>query len=367
MDGLPPDLPPDPLGADVDRELELAIADVSRRLADQIPAPPPTVLPEDLARHARDNGGVFTAATARQYGLGEADIRRMLRRSAIVGLRRGVYAEHAVVEASTGSAADRHRLDVAAVLAASAPTTVASHESAATIWGIALLNRSSADELRLTRPSMSARGRRDRDRTRISSAELPASHVRRKGGVRVTSPARTVVDLARSLPFRDAVVVADSAMHRGLVSRTALERMLIDCSTWPGIAKAARAVAFADKRSESPLESISRVTFHEFGLPAPQPQAWINTEPVMFRVDFLWREYRTVGEADGKVKYTDSNVVWEEKLRQEDIADLGFELVRWTWEIDKHPERVVQRVERALRRATSRFGLPDGLAISWRG
>lgn len=119
-----------------------------------------------------------------------------------------------------------------------------------------------------------------------------------------------------------------------------------------GIAKASRAVAFADKLSESPLESISRVAFHEFGLPASQPQAWIKTEPVMFRVDFLWREYRTIGEADGKAKYADPSVIWDEKTRQEDISDLGFEFVRWTWEIDKHPDRVPlgtkKHTERAL-------------------
>lgn len=62
-----------------------------------------------------------------------------------------------------------------------------------------------------------------------------------------------------------------------------------------------RVVRFADGRSESPLESISRVAFHELGLPAPEPQVevWLGDE-LLARVDFFWRHRKTVGEADGK-------------------------------------------------------------------
>lgn len=69
VDGLPPGLPPDPLGADVDRELEIAIANASRRLEETLGPPPPTVLPDAMATHARERGGVFTIETARSHGL----------------------------------------------------------------------------------------------------------------------------------------------------------------------------------------------------------------------------------------------------------------------------------------------------------
>lgn len=50
----------------------------------------------------------------------------------------------------------------------------------------------------------------------------------------VTSPARTVVDLARHLPFEEAVVIADCALSRRLVEGSRLLAVLERCAGWPG-------------------------------------------------------------------------------------------------------------------------------------
>ncbi len=49
-------------------------------------------------------------------------------------------------------------------------------------------------------------------------------------------------------------------------------------------------------------------------------------------VDFLWRDQRTVGEADGMLKYDESGALRREKLREEELRACGLEVVRNTWD-----------------------------------
>ena len=86
------------------------------------------------------------------------------------------------------------------------------------------------------------------------------------GGLPVTSPARTVVDLART-GFRLGVVAADSALHKGLIGADELHAVIADCAGWPGITTAREVVGFMDGRSESVLESASRVMMRAHGVP----------------------------------------------------------------------------------------------------
>lgn len=107
-------------------------------------------------------------------------------------------------------------------------------------------------------------------------------------------------------------------------------------------------VAFADPRAESPLESISRVAFHEYGLPRPILQAVIGGYE---RADFLWPGYRVIGEADGLAKYTHPQVLRDEKLREDSFAQLGFAAFRWTWrEAYRRPDALAYRALGVLTR-----------------
>jgi hypothetical protein len=71
------------------------------------------------------------------------------------------------------------------------------------------------------------------------------------------------------------------------------------------------------------------------------------------RVDFYWDELGVVGEADGRLKYSDGSDLYAEKRRQEAIEDLGLRCVRWGWSDLSSFDLVAQK----LRRAASR-GLP---------
>jgi very-short-patch-repair endonuclease len=161
-------------------------------------------------------------------------------------------------------------------------------------------------------------------------AQLRPEDTTAVGDIRVTSGARTVVDLGRRLPFRESLVVADGAM-RARVSRRQLQDVLRHQWTWPRVRAAMLTVRHADPKAESALESVVRSRFIELGLPMPELQVNI-TGPFgwVARVDFDFNAYGVVGEADGRAKYTDDEL-WAEKLRQESLEDAGREVIRWTW------------------------------------
>jgi hypothetical protein len=187
---------------------------------------------------------------------------------------------------------------------------------------------------------------------------LPPEHVTRVQGVPATTAARTAIDLARWVTFRSGVVVLDSALRRGC-ARTELEEVAARCARWPGIRKARQTLAFADGRSGSPLESISRVLFCERGIPAPQLQWPLGDPEDPFAVvDFFWEEFGVVGEADGLMKYDDEDkplALRDEKLRQEAIEAMDYIVVRWGWDdVWRRPDWVEQRIRRAFREATRR-------------
>lgn len=179
-------------------------------------------------------------------------------------------------------------------------------------------------------------------------------------GLPVTSLARTVLDLARTQSLRHAVISGDAALAAGL-TRAALEEVTNRASRRPGMAAARRALAFLDGRSESPGESMSRITLKDIGLLPPELQFPIVNDfgDVIARTDFGWPEHKTVAEFDGLVKYgrllrpgeTLSDVLFAEKRREDAIRDLGWQMVRWIWDDLARPARIAEQLRRAFARA----------------
>jgi hypothetical protein len=233
---------------------------------------------------------------------------------------------------------------------------VVSHQSAALIHRIELLGQSPGETVSLTGPPGSTSRRTCRTGIHVHIAALPAGHVVVRRGMPVTSAARTVADLSRASSFRAGVVAADSALRSRQASKAELDLCITACAGWPGIQNARRVAAFADARSESVLESISRVAFHELGLPPPAPQAWVGSEDeIIGRADFLWRAFRTVGEADGAVKYADPARAMAQLERDARLRAAGFEVVHFTWQnITRAPGQVVASIRTAFRRAAAR-------------
>jgi hypothetical protein len=123
-------------------------------------------------------------------------------------------------------------------------------------------------------------------------------------GVTPTRITRTIVDIAREHDIEDAVVVGDAALARRIVDGDRLVRAAEFCAGWPGIRRAYGTLQLLDPRSESPLESVSRVRLAGAGVPEPEPRVEIVDHNGLWlgRLDFYWDEFGVAGDVDGKIK-----------------------------------------------------------------
>jgi hypothetical protein len=303
----------------------------------------------DLGRLA----GIGTSAEFVRAGIPRARIQKLAASGVLVRLAPGVYAsaEQAATIASTpgGDGA----LRVVAAIAVCGPEAVGSHQDAAMIHELETLTRMGPGPVALTRPRDAPHSRRTRPSIQLHMAAVPPEHKVTRHGVPVTSAARTVVDLARTTSSKEGVVVADSALRSKKCTRAELDRVLGSCAHWPGITRARRVVGFSDARSESVFESIARVEFDAGGLPAPELQAWVGGDGVVIgRADFFWRDYSTIAEADGAMKYSDPDRARMQLERDARLREAGFEVVHFGWhDLRISPGQVVRAIRAAFARS----------------
>ena len=304
-------------------------------------------------------GGLITTAELNRAGLTDAKIRALVRQGVLRVVRRGAYADAKLAARLIAEDVRRERLlAVAATVAIAGAGAVVSHEDAALVHGLALLDRPPAGTYTITFPAGAARGRTLRVANHVRSAALPPRHVTVRDGIPVTSVARTVIDLGRTLPFKAGVVVADSALYTRQTSMAELSAVMWDCERWPGIRKAREVVTFSDPRAESAFESIARVAFRAGGLPAPLLQVWVHGDGgAIGRVDFLWPMQRTIAEADGAAKYENPDRARKQLWRDAQLRRAGYEVVHFTWaELASAPDQVVKSIWTAFGRAARLHG-----------
>jgi hypothetical protein len=293
--------------------------------------------------------GVFTAADARRAGHELHEIRTLCESGAWLRLRRGVYitANDLALAERTGR---RHRIDCLAVLLRlERPEAAISSVSAARLWGLPV-RRDLPMTVRLTDPGLWRRGRS----FHMAQAPLPPTDVRSAGPLRVTAISRTLIDCAREWELDDAVVAMDFAL---LAQRTTPEQLSDAAAAvrhWRGATAAGRAVLLADGRAESPLETRGRLRLTGSGLPPSALQVEIRTGGRVVGVVDAWYEEAAVAvEFDGQIKYrnpwrgrTPSEVLWEEKRREDELRALDIRVVRV---VDRDVDRGWQAIERRLR------------------
>jgi hypothetical protein len=298
---------------------------------------------------------IVLTKTLRHQGFDNRDLRRMRRDGTLLPVRRGAYVRERPAERSRD---EEHRELILATVPQLHDAAVISHGSAAVLYGLPTWPKA-IDRVHVTRNRNSGGNRRAV--VQVHGAPLTAADITTIDGVPVTSIARTVLDLCRTLPIEQAVAAGDRALAFGLVCAV-LEDHLSQMTRWPGIRQARRAVALLDARSESAGESVSRVRLHEDGLPTPELQQDIYDDEGRFlaRVDFYWKEQRTIGEFDGKIKYgrllksgqAVEDVLFEEKRREDSLRDLSLQIVRWIW-ADLYRRGVIRdRVLRAFARSS---------------
>jgi hypothetical protein len=284
-----------------------------------------------LRSTAQRQRGIFTAGDARRAGYAHPEIRQLCASGRWRRLRRGIYiAADDLARAEENG--QRHQLDCLAVLlAVDRPSAAISHRSAARLWGFPL-RRGAGDVVRLTDPTHGRDGRG----FHVTRAPLDPHEVSTQGPFRLTTAARTLIDVAREEPLEGAVVAMDAGLLTGRVTGQDLQTAAERAATWRGGRRSSRAVSLADGRAESPLETRGRLRIVGAGLPTPELQVEIRAGGRLVGVVDAWFEEAAVAvEFDGRVKYTDpwrdrtpERVLWEEKRREDELRSLDIRVVR---------------------------------------
>ena len=194
------------------------------------------------------------------------------------------------------------------------------------------------------------------------SVELRTSEVAMVDGYPVTGLARTVVDCARTLAAHRALVIADSALRRGLAADDLAEALQRGTGS-RGIRQARAILSLADAGAESPGESWLRLVVVRGGLPVPELQIPVDTHLGRRYVDLGWSDLQVAVEFDGRIKYEGTGggadaAFYEEKRRQDALEELGWVVVRVMWEDLHRPDAVVARLWNAIHRQQRRRPLP---------
>ena len=295
-------------------------------------------------------------------GLTERRIEAHCRSGELHRLRQGRYVSAA--SWSLGDPVDRHRIRAVEVGAAVAGRAVVSHQSAALLHGLEL---PPADLPRVHVTWPGSRGRRGTSNVHPHRGRLEEHDIVPLHGIGVTSVARTLFDLARSAPAEVSLSAADAGLRSGVASRAGLVELLDRTTRIRGHGRAVRVLAFADARSESVGESITRLRLAQLGLPDAELQVVLTGASfrATIRVDFEIVELATAVEFDGRLKYgrflregqSAGDAVFEEKRREDAIRGTGRQCVRVVWD-ELHVDRFRPTLLPRFAAAFARAGLP---------
>ncbi|GAB3948980.1 type IV toxin-antitoxin system AbiEi family antitoxin domain-containing protein [Kribbella albertanoniae] len=306
----------------------------------------------ELKRIAGRQGGVFSRRQASDAGYTPAEMRERLAQGKWERIRYGQYAERTdwTGIAPWEQRLRRHRLLIhAAMNAMHRGSAVVSHHSALVLHGIPVW-QADLEEVQLTRVNARAGVMAG---VRHHQARLPPEDVTTVEHLPATSVARALVEVASTATFAAAVISADAVLRRPEVTPADLWRLAETTEHWPGSPMIRRALAFANRLSESVGESRTRILMRDEGLPPPQLQVeFADAEGFIGRVDFFFPEYGTVVEFDGLLKYggNSADALIREKLREDRLRALGLEVVRITWQDLDDPARVAAMIRRAFAR-----------------
>jgi very-short-patch-repair endonuclease len=287
-----------------------------------------TIQPMDAVEAMHRCGGVADHATVVRLST-RRRLRRALAKGAVVRTARGRYALPTA--------------DVAAV-AAQRVRGVVSHRSAAAWWGWALKQQPSLPEVTVPKDRRCAR-----DGVALHWADLQGDEIRE--GM-VTSRERTLVDCLRSLPFDEALAIADSALRAGDLTPHQL-RALAAGVKGPGAPRVRRVARHADGRADNPFESVLRALAIEEGLDVI-PQLTLRERGLVARPDLVDEKRGLILEADSFEWHGGRAALRRDCRRYNAMVLAGWLVLRFAWEDVVHDQDYVRSVLRALTRPPAR-------------
>jgi very-short-patch-repair endonuclease len=263
----------------------------------------------------RRQHGVVTRMQLLTFGITEAGIRYRISRGRLRRIYHGVYAVGQLPLTQEGEW-------MAAVLACG-DNAALSHDSGMALWRLAkptdpihvsLLSRSRS------RPGIEVHRRR----------ELNATTHR---GIRVTTPAQTLIDVARTWELSTLEQAIGEAVLKRLLTLKALRAAATDAGN-PGAALRAVIDRVTFRVTQSELEREFLRLVDRAGLPLPETQQRFSKT----RVDFYWPDLQLVVETDGGQFHASAIQQLADRRRDQQHIRAGRTPLRIThWQVFREP------------------------------
>jgi len=279
----------------------------------------------EIAALAACQHGVVARRQLLDLGLTEREIDYRVQRGRLHNIHRGIYAVGHPILSLKGRW-------MAAVLA-SGPDAVLSHRSAAHLWE---LRPSSRTRIEVTVP----RAQRARAGIELRSSRLAHDDVTVHERIPVTTPARTIQDLAAVLGERDVERVLEQAEIQRMWVRPKPGR--------PGSPTLTRLLnASRHNPTRSELEEAFIAFLKRNRLPQPQRNVKVLTQDGWITVDAMWREQRLIVEVDGYDTHGTRPAFERDRARDRALIAEGWRVIRLTWRQLKE-ERVGRQIRQLL-------------------
>jgi hypothetical protein len=285
---------------------------------------------------------LVTSGQRRELGLSRGAVHRLVDRGTWLRAGPGVYRV-------AGSPRTWHGRALAAVLAAG-PDALASHRSAAHLWGLEGFGPPGRIEVTVPRHS------RPRSRPGVTVHESSAFQLAaptRRWGVPVTGPARTVLDLAAAPGGELTVLRAlDEVRRQSLATWPEIWEALVRHTARgrPGITTA-RAMIQKRYGKTVPHLEFARLflgLLEQVGIPEPVSEHSVSVPGGTYRLDAAYPAWRIDIELDGRGHETEA-AREDDRVRDNRLELAGWTVLRYTWaRFTSHPDEIVAEVRAAL-------------------
>jgi very-short-patch-repair endonuclease len=280
---------------------------------------------------------VVTRRQLREVGLSERAIGGRVARGQLRRLHRGVYA--------VGHRALKRDGRLLAAVLACGPGAALSHRSAGYLWGLLPAPPSLPE---VSRPG----SHRKRDGLVIHRSALAEDEVVVVDGIPVTSPFRTIFDLAGTLPtMRHLERAMNEAEVRQLRDRVSLPILLERYPRRRGSAWVRALLASREPGgiTRNDFEELFAAFLDQYRLPRPRFNATLALRGRFFEPDCMWAEQRLVVELDGRATHGTDRAFERDRQRDRILLAEGWRWARVTWrQLRDEPAAVADDLRAAL-------------------
>jgi hypothetical protein len=176
--------------------------------------------------------------------------------------------------------------------------------------------------------------RRPPNAIRTWSDRLAQDEFQTVAEMRLTTPARTALDIACRYPIGSAIAALDALARATGLKMAEVELLAERYRGRRGIRRARRALSLVDAGAESPRETWLRLLLIRAGFPAPTTQIPVrdNYGQLVAVLDMGWEEMKLAVEYEGDHHRTDRRQFNKDITRLETLTELRWTVVRVTAE-----------------------------------